>query len=73
MSHNEGQNTLTGRTQKQEVSAKLAGYAEGVVHGREEAARSVSDATNGLFTLQEPSNITAYRERLKRYKMEQES
>ncbi len=71
MSYDEGQNTLTGRTRKQEVSPKLMGYAEGVVHGWEEAARLVSEKTGGLFTLQEPANITAYRDRLKRYKKEQ--
>ncbi|MEM8822018.1 MAG: hypothetical protein AAGF30_00260 [Pseudomonadota bacterium] len=68
MSHDEGQNTLTGRTRRQEMSDKLTGYGEGVVHGWEAAARAVSYATNGLFTLQETREIKEWRARLARSK-----
>lgn len=51
---------------KQELGDKLQGYGEGVIHGWEAAAKAVSETTNGLFTLQEPREITEWRARLKR-------
>ncbi len=61
-------NARRAEEKRQSVSPKVAGYTEGVVHGWEAAAVAVAEATNGLFTLQEPPQIAAYRERLKRYK-----
>lgn len=63
MSHNEGMNTLTGQTKKQELSPVVKGYTEGMIHGFELAAQLVSERTNGLFTLIEPSEITEARAR----------
>lgn len=51
---------------RQELSDKLSGYGEGVIHGWEAAAAQVADATNGLFTLNEPREVTEWRRRLKR-------
>lgn len=54
------------RRTRQEMSDKLVGYGEGIVHGWETAAAEVAKATNGLFTLNEPQEIKAWRERLSR-------
>jgi len=58
--------TAEGMERKQRITSKLQGYGEGVVHGWETAAAKVAEATNGLFTLQEPSEVTEWRRRLKR-------
>jgi len=63
MSHDEGQNTLTGRTKKQEFSPVVRGYNEGLIHGFESAARLVEEMTNGLLTLVEPRDIQEARAR----------
>lgn len=68
MSHDEGQNTLTGKTRKQELSPVVKGYNEGLIHGFELAAELVADRTNGLFTLVEPRTITEARARKVRSK-----
>lgn len=56
------------KPRKQEVSQKLKGYGEGIIHGWETAAAEVAKATNGLFTLNEPPEISQWRERNKRYR-----
>lgn len=53
---------------KVDVSEKLKGYGEGIIHGWEAAAAEVAKATNGLFTLNEPREISEWRERIKRYR-----
>lgn len=51
---------------RQEISPKMHAYGEGVIHGFEAASQQVSDLTGGLFSLNEPAEVTAWRERLKR-------
>lgn len=63
MSHDEGQNTLTGRTKRQELSPVVKGYNEGLIHGFELAKSLVSERTGGLFTLVEPDEIREARAR----------
>lgn len=53
---------------RQELFDELSGYGEGVIHGWEAAAKAVSEATNGLFTLQETREVSEWRARLKRSK-----
>lgn len=59
-------NELSVQPLRQELSEKLAGYGQGIIHGWQTAADAVSEATNGLFTLQEPREISEWRARLKR-------
>jgi hypothetical protein len=63
MSHDEGQNTLTGRTKRQDLSPVVRGYNEGLIDGFARAAKMVEERTNGLLTLVEPRDIQEARAR----------
>ena len=44
------------------LSDKAKGYAEGVCHGYDEAARRIEEITGGLLTLKDTKSIENWRE-----------
>lgn len=51
---------------KQEMSAKLAGYGEGILHGYAIAQQQIESITGGAITLNPPREVMEWEARLKR-------